>query len=142
MIYTSVKVTIVNKNYTASIDRQIVLYKGDRNIEVQFEIVESMYSQYRIDGENVIMNLDASYGQLVVQMPDFESYVVSEITATKDGKIIFTIPQEMTDEDKEIGVYTFQIRLYDDAKSSRVTLPPVIEGMVIKDPIASEDTTE
>ena len=137
MIYTASKVTI--KNYQATIDKTIILYRGDRNVEIQFEILESVYRQYRVEGTNVISNLNASYGQLVVQKPDY-TYILSDIAPTKDGKVIFTIPGELIDESVEVGQYTFQIRLYNDDKTSRVTLPPVVGGMDIVEPIASEDT--
>ena len=137
MIYTTAKVTI--KNYEASIDKPIILYRGDRNVEIQFEILESLYRQYKIDGTNVILNLNASYGQLVVQKPD-STYIIGNIVPTQEGKVIFTIPAELIDETIEVGQYTFQIRLYNDDQSSRVTLPPVIGGIDIVEPIASEDT--
>ena len=52
MIYTASKVTI--KNYQATIDKTIILYRGDRNVEIQFEILESVYRQYKVEGSNVI----------------------------------------------------------------------------------------
>ena len=137
MIYTAVKVTI--KNYEATMNNNIILYRGDKNVEIQFEILESLYRQYRNTGTNVILNLDASFGQLVVRKPD-DSYVFSEVTATKEGKVVFTIPGDMIDETAELGSYTFQIRLYDETQESRVTLPPVVGGIEIVEPIASEDT--
>ena len=137
MIYTASKVTI--KNYQAIIDKTIILYRGDRNVEIQFEILESVYRQYRVEGTNVILNLNASYGQLVVQKPDY-THILSDIMPTQDGKVIFTIPGELIDESVEVGQYTFQIRLYNDDKTSRVTLPPVVGGIDIVEPIASEDT--
>lgn len=137
MIYTASKVTI--KNYQATIDKTIILYRGDRNVEIQFEILESVYRQYKVEGSNVILNLNASYGQLVVQKPDY-THILSDIVPTQDGKVIFTIPGELIDETVEVGQYTFQIRLYNDDKTSRVTLPPVVGGIDIVEPIASEDT--
>lgn len=137
MIYTASKVTI--KNYQATIDKTIILYRGDRNVEIQFEILESVYRQYKVEGSNVILNLNASYGQLVIQKPDY-THILSDIAATQDGKVIFTIPGELIDETVEVGQYTFQIRLYNDDKTSRVTLPPVVGGIDIVEPIASEDT--
>lgn len=136
MIYTASKVTI--KNYQATIDKTIILYRGDRNVEIQFEILESMYRQYKVEGSNVILNLNASYGQLVIQKPDY-THILSDIAPTQDGKVIFTIPGELIDESVEVGQYTFQIRLYNDDKTSRVTLPPVAGGIDIVEPIASED---
>lgn len=137
MIYTASKVTI--KNYQATIDKTIILYRGDRNVEIQFEILESVYRQYKVEGSNVILNLNASYGQLVVQKPDY-THILSDIVPTQDGKVIFTIPGELIDETVEVGQYTFQIRLYNDDQTSRVTLPPVVGGIDIVEPIASEDT--
>ena len=137
MIYATATVTI--KNHQAMIDKKIILYRGDKNVEIQFEIKEGMYRQYKMDGPNTIENLGASYGQLVISKPDY-SFAISDITETKDGKIIFTIPQEMIDETSEVGSYTFQIRLYDESQTSRVTLPPVEGGIVIEEPIASENT--
>lgn len=136
MIYTSVKVTI--KNQQASINRTIVLYRGDKNVEIQFEILKGLYRQYKNENNSLIEDLDASYGQLVIAKPN-SSYVFSDITPTKDGKIVFVIPEEMVNEVVEVGLYTFQIRLYDATQESRVTLPPVIDGIEIKEPIASED---
>ena len=137
MIYTASKVTI--KNHQATIDKTIVLYRGDRNVEIQFEILESLYRQYKVEGSNVILNLDASYGQLVIQKPDY-THILSDIAPTQNGKVIFTIPGELIDETVEVGQYTFQIRLYNADQTSRVTLPPVVGGIDIVEPIASEDT--
>ena len=136
MIYTSVKVTI--KNHVASIDNKIIIYRGDKNIEVQFEIVESMFKQYNIDNLNTIENLGASHGQLIIQKPDF-TCVFGEITPTKNGKIIFTIPENLIDEESEVGEYLFQIRLYDETQSSRVSLPPVEGGIIVKEPLAIDE---
>lgn len=136
MIYTSVKVTI--KNHKASIDNKIILYRGDKNVEVQFEIVESLYRQYKLEGSNTIENLGASYGQLVVQTPDY-NYLFSEVVPTKNGKVIFTIPASLVDEETEVGEFTFQIRLFDESQDSRVTLPPVDGGIIVEEPIAIEE---
>lgn len=133
MIYTSAKVNI--KNYKASVDRRIVVYRGDKNVEVQFEIVENAFKQYKTEGTNVIYNLDASYGQLVVMKPMGE-IMFTDIVPTIDGKVVFKMPEELMDEYIEVGLFTFQIRLYDESQTSRVTLPPVEEGIEVKEPIA------
>ena len=49
-----------------------------------------------------------------------------------------TISEDMIDELKEIGTYQFQIRLYDDDMNARVTLPPVLSGIEVKEPLVSE----
>ena len=47
----------------------------------------------------------------------------------------------MIDEIAEVGNYSFQIRLFDENISSRVTLPEVNDGIEIREPIALEDTS-
>lgn len=136
MIYALAKVTIQNNN-TATIDRPIIIYKGDKNIEIQFEIFESIFRQYKTEGPNTIENLGASYGQLLIKKPDY-SCAVSEITETKNGHIVFVIPPEMTDDDIEVGAYSFHIRLFDETLNSRVTLPPVESGIIVAEAIANE----
>lgn len=137
MIYTEVKINI--KNYQALIDKTIIVYRGDKNVEVQCEIFESPYRQYKIEASNTILNLNASFAQMVIQKPD-NSYVIGEITPTHDGKVIFVIPPELIDESAEVGKFAFQIRLYNEDKTSRVTLPPVVGGIDVIEPIASEET--
>ena len=137
MIYTTSKVRI--KDRQATVDKTIILYRGDRNVEIQFEILENGYREYRVEGANVILNLNASYGQLIVQKPD-HTHIFSDIVPTQDGKVIFTIPRELIDETTEVGQYTFQIRLYNEDQSSRVTLPPVVGGIDIVEPIAIDDS--
>lgn len=136
MIYTEVKINI--KNYQALIDKTIIVYRGDKNVEVQCEIFESPYRQYKIEASNTILNLSASFAQMVIQKPD-NSYVIGAITPTHDGKVVFVIPPELIDETAEVGKFTFQIRLYNEDKTSRVTLPPVKGGIDVIEPIASEE---
>ena len=47
----------------------------------------------------------------------------------------------MIDEITEIGNYTFQIRLFDESMNSRATLPEVVNGIEIREPIATEDVS-
>ena len=138
MLYTSVKVTV--KNDTATINNQILLYRGDKNVEVQFEILESLYRQYKLEGPNTIENLSASYGQLIIKKPD-STFVPSAVVETKDGKVIFTIPAEMIDEESEVGEFSFQIILFDESRSSKVSLPPVVNGIVVKAPLTTDNNT-
>lgn len=136
MIYAIAKITL-HRDHTASVDRKITLYKGDKNVEIQFEIVESVFKQYKQEGNNTIENLGASYGELLIIKPDY-TCAISELAPTKDGRIIFVVPEEMTDEYVDLGAYTFQIRMYDETMNSRVTLPPVVGGIVVADPIVGE----
>lgn len=47
----------------------------------------------------------------------------------------------MIDEITEVGNYTFQIRLLDESRNSRATIPEVVNGIEIREPIACEDVS-
>ena len=135
MIYTVSKITI--QNYNSKLDRKILLYQGDKNIEIQFEIVGNNFKQYKINGTNLIEDMNASYGQLIIQRENANP-IITPITETKNGKIIFTINGTDIDQLEELGIYTFQIRLYNEDMSSRVTLPPCIDGIEVLEGIITE----
>lgn len=139
MIFTEKKITINNNQ--CKIDSPVVLYRGDYNVEVRFTIVSSPYKYGNRQETNLIESTEASYGQLVIQTPD-TTPIFSEVTATKEGAVIFTITAEMIDEITEIGNYTFQIRLFDENMTSRASIPEVVNGIEIREPIATEDITD
>lgn len=137
MIFT--ESTIKISNNVSKMDSTIVLYRGDKNIEIRFTILQSPFKYSNTVATNVIESTNASYGQLVIKTPNDKPPIFSEVSATKEGTVLFTITKEMIDEIEELGVYTFQIRLLDENKQSRVTIPPVENGIEIKEPIAIED---
>ena len=137
MIFT--ESTIKISNNVSKMDSTIVLYRGDKNVEIRFTILQSPFKYSNTVATNVIESTNASYGQLVIKTPNSKPPIFSEISATKEGTVLFTITKEMIDEIEELGVYTFQIRLMDENKQSRVTIPPVENGIEIKEPIAIED---
>ena len=140
MIFTEKKITI--KNNQCEIDGPVVLYRGDYNVEVRFTIISSPYKYSNEEKTNVIERTEASYGQLVIKTPGDKAPIFSDITATKRGAITFTITAEMIDEANEVGDYTFQIRLLDENKESRATIPEVKNGIEIREPIALEDVSD
>ena len=122
-------------------DKQIVLYRGDREVEVQFEIV---YEAIKYRTTNAIESINASFGQLVIQNESAEIPTVTAISPTNEGIIIFKFTKEMIDELPELGIYNFQIRLFDDTQTSRITIPIVENSIIIKEPlsISEGDTAE
>lgn len=137
MIHTSRTVTVGKME--SVINEPIMLYRGDREVEIEFNIVGSkfMFS----NGGNVIKSTNATNGQLVINTPTGEN-MFSEVTECNDGKVICVITKEMIDELTEVGFYSFQIRLFDESQVSRVTIPPVYQGIEIRNPIAAEDETD
>ena len=139
MIFTDRTVTV--KRGSSSINEPVVLYRGDKNVEIRFTLSEGSPFRYGSGASpNIIEKTEAAYGQLVIKTPNDLPSIFSEVMPTNEGKIVFNITGEMIDEITEVGNYSFQIRLFDEDESSRVTLPEVNNGIAIRDPIASEDT--
>ena len=139
MIFTERTIKIAND--VCEIDNPIVLYRGDYNVEIRFTIIECPYKYSTKNSSNIIETVDASYGQLVIKVPNDGSPIFSDVVETKEGSVVFTLSGEMIDESIEVGDYTFQIRLFDANKESRATIPPVENGISIREPIAFEDVT-
>lgn len=137
MIYTNVVITV--KGDTSGISNPILLFRGDRNLEISFQIEQQNFKFAKSD--NMILSTNASFGQLVIEKPD-GSKVLSDITECDDGKIIFMITKDMIDELDEVGYYDIQIRLYDDIKMARITIPPVLNAIEVKEPITVDDSIE
>ena len=134
MIHTNRTITVGNLEST--IDSPIILYRGDKEIEVEFTIVGNKFT-FKNKG-NVIESSNASSGQLVILTP-YGGRLFSDKSECLDGKVTFTITRDMTDELREVGLYSMQIRLYDDSQNSRITLPVIPNGIEIREPIAAEE---
>lgn len=140
MIFTERTISV--QKGTSSINDTIVLYRGDKNVEVRFTLNEGSPFKFGSGASpNIIEKTEAAYGQLVIKTPNDLPAIFSEVAPTNEGKIIFTITGDMIDEVAEVGNYTFQIRLFDENMNSRATLPEVVDGIEIRDPIATEDVT-
>ena len=139
MIFTNRTITV--KRGVSSINEPIILYRGDKEVEIRFALKEKAPFIFNKEaGSNIIEISEAAYGQLVIKTPNDLPAIFSEVTPTSEGKIVFKITGEMIDEITEVGNYSFQIRLFNESMNSRVTLPEVNGGIEIREPIASEDT--
>ena len=125
MIYTDVVLTINNE--VSTVDRKIILYRGDKNVEIRFYMKG-----------NAFVVLNTVYAQLIINRKTAAS-IFSEPAEIHDNVVVFTVTEDMIDEFSEAGEYSFQIRLYDDNMNARITLPPVQNGIVIKHPIAVQN---
>lgn len=136
MIFTERTIRVTNG--ASQINSPIVLYKGDKNIKIRFKIVDCPYT-YSKNVDNIIEVSEASYAQLVIKTPNDGVPIFSDVAETERGYVTFTITGEMIDEAKEVGKYSFQVRLLDDEQFSRITIPEVVDGIDVRDPIATED---
>ena len=134
--------TIIVQKGTSSINDTIILYRGDKDVEIRFTLNEGSPFKFGSGASpDIIEKTEAAYGQLVIKTPNDLPAIFSEVTPTSEGKIVFKITGEMIDEITEVGNYSFQIRLFNESMNSRVTLPEVNSGIEIREPIASEDTS-
>lgn len=122
--------TIEVKKNNAKIEEPIVLYKGDRNIELQFTLVNNPFK--------CKSGVEITYGQLIIKRPKADP-IFSDVAKLSNSKASFIITGDTIDDLEEIGEYDFQIRLLNSDKTARGTLPPVFAGIVIKEPVCEED---
>ena len=140
MISKDCTITIDKGN--ASVDEDVYLYKNDMNIQILFTIVNNKYRYTKNTAiDNIIANNKASYAQVKFKKGDIE--IDFEEQETKNGAVVLLIKKELIDEDTELGDYSIQIRLFDENKTSVITLPPVENCIHIQRPLfekAGEDT--
>lgn len=127
MIFATVNLTI--KEDESVCDETITLYRGDRNVQVRFVLVN-----------NIFKVVNQTYAQMIIIRPSKES-LFTQTERIANDTVVLTITEEMIDELEEVGSYTFQIRLYDDTMTSRITLPPCNAGLYVGEPIAIEADT-
>lgn len=119
----------VNKGQ-ATIDETVILYQGDKNVEIQFRITNNPFKSKA--------NVDPTFGQLII-VRDKAEPIFSNVSRLSNNRIIFVIDGEMIDEASEIGFYKFQIRLFNEDKTSRCTLPVIENGIEIREPICDDE---
>ena len=114
---------------TSKINAPIVLYRGDKNIEVKFHIKNNPF----------IADSSIKYGQLIIKLPEAGIVIFSTINKFNEEVVSFILPEDMMDEIVEVGLYTIQLRFYNEDKSSVVTLPEITRALDIREPIAIQD---
>lgn len=131
MIYLERTVTI-NKG-SASIDEPVILYKGDKNVEIQFNLKNN---PYKSKSSTIV-----TYGQLIIDRAKADS-IFSSISKLSSNKVLFVITGDMIDDLNECGTFDFQIRLFNEDQSSRATLAPIEGGIIIREPICEGDSID
>ena len=117
------------KRGTSKINAPIVLYRGDKNIEVKFHIKNNPF----------IADSSIKYGQLIIRLPEAGIVIFSQINKFDEEVVSFILPEDMMDEIIEVGLYTIQLRFYNEDKTSVATLPEIAQALDIREPIAIQD---
>ena len=124
MLSTECLITV--RKGTSKINAPIVLYRGDKNIEVKFQINNNPF----------IADSTVKFGQLIIKLPEAGIVNFSSINEF-DGEVVsFILPSDMMDEISEVGLYTIQLRFYNEDKTSVATLPEIAQALDIREPIA------
>ena len=139
MIFTERIITVTDKS--CSINKPIILYRGDYNVEIRLTIVESMFKYSNKIGATVRETEKASFGKVVIKSPK-NVLMFSDIIKLIDGVMRFTITEELIDELSEIGNYTIQLRLYDRYGNSRASIPEIQNALEIIEPIGLEKISD
>lgn len=124
--------TITVKDGNSIIDEPVVLYRGDKEIELVFGVLQQSFKFGK--SENLIKTSKASHGQLIIEKLD-GSFIFSSISECENGKIKFVMTEFMIDELSEVGIYDIQIRLYDDTIHSRISIPPIKNAIEVREPL-------
>ena len=112
-------VTLTVKDDKATLNDKIILYQGDKCVEIYFTLVGF---NYRFNADN----LTGVYADAKLMKPSGEVVSVNNMSVSGTNKIKFTVDSTMTDESGEVGTHTLQICLYDDSrKVNHVTIPPI-----------------
>ena len=133
MIYVDRSITV--QQGMSQIDEPVILYRGDYEVSIRFTIV---YQNVKFRSEfNMIDYDNTPNAQLILISPNGDA-IFSDVLRCEEGVAVFTIPRDLLDELQEVGKYSFQIRLYDYDQTSRITIPQVKNGIVVREPIATE----
>ena len=125
MLYAKIVLTI-KQDETVS-DSKMLLFRGDKNVDVEFTLKSRDY-----------VLSESTYAQLILTRP-YASTIFSDLFEINQNKVSIRITDDMIDGMDEKGAYTIQIRLFDDEQIARVTLPPCRDVIYIMEPIASEN---
>ena len=120
---------IINYNKgTCKINTPIVLYRNDKNVEVKLFIRNNPFT----------CNSPTSYAQLILYNKDSYIATFTDVVPFIDNTASFVLVADMLNDINEVGLYTIQLRIYSEDKVSVATLPPVEQGLEVRNPIAIE----
>ena len=122
MIYTERIITASHN--TSKIDSPIILYRGDKNIGLRLKIVNNIFQH-------------AIYAQLILKNQN--KIITIDIAELQNNILEIHLPTEFMDDVAEVGMYTIQIRLFNEDQTSVATLPEIIQALEIREPIAIEE---
>ncbi len=127
--------TITVNGDKASMDKNIYLYRKNKNVDYYFEIKNACFKFE--DEINYIISYNAKYARFRVIKPDGTKFF-TEKRKVEDGYAKFSVTEDLIDERAEVGTYVFQIDLY-DGNNGFITIPPIYNQFHVLEPLFDED---
>lgn len=132
-IYTE-RIIRVNNNQ-ASMDKDIYIYRGNRNIEIQFKVVDH---QFKFKDVNLVEQISPSHAYVTLLTPQMLQIGTGKAEVL-DGVIKLVINSAMIDEKTECGDYTIVVDLYDEVSDALITIPPIENQLHVLDRMTEID---
>lgn len=123
--------TITVNGNKASMDKNIYLYRKNKNVDYYFEIKNACFKFE--DEINYIISYNAKYARFRVIKPDGTKFF-TEKREVENGYAKFSVTEDLIDERAEVGTYVFQIDLY-DGSNGFITIPPVYNQFHVLEPL-------
>lgn len=115
--------TLTVNGKTAKLDAPVYLYRGDGAIQFLVEIKELRYKFGTLLTSTNLISENVSYADVTCLKPDGEEcFTIPNCLKVQNQIEIIMRPQFMN-EINEVGIFLFQIHLY-DKQNRRITLPP------------------
>lgn len=127
--------TITVNGNKASMDKNIYLYRKNKNVDYYFEIKNACFKFE--DEINYIISYNAKYARFRVVKPDGTKFF-TEKREVENGYAKFSVTEDLIDERAEVGTYVFQIDLY-DGSNGFITIPPIYNQFHVLEPLFDED---
>lgn len=130
--------TITVNGNKASMDKNIYLYRKNKNVDYYFEIKNACF---KFENEiNYIVSYNAEYARFRILKPDGTKFF-TEKRKVENGYAKFSVTEDLIDEKIEVGTYVFQIDLYDE-DDGFITIPPIYNQFHVLEPLFDEDDSE
>lgn len=126
---------IIIKEDKAEFKEKLFVFQKDRNVDFYIDILEHKY-RYTPD-QNMMRRLENAYSSAVVLKPDGTDFETPK-SPIIDGKIKFTINEDMVDEITEVGEHIVQFHLYDNG-NAEIAIPSVT--FTVKELIANRENS-
>lgn len=130
--------TITVNGNKASMDKNIYLYRKNKNVDYYFEIKNACFKFE--DEINYIISYNAKYARFRVIKPDGTKFF-TEKREVENGYAKFSVTEDLIDERAEVGTYVFQIDLY-DGSNGFITIPPIYNQFHVLEPLFDENEDE